>query len=91
MTVKDTSLAAFFKDKTQESITTLEARVLDSLYVDGPGTRLDLANRLCKPINCITGPVLALIKAEIIEEYDRVVQPETGNKAWKLKVKEKYA
>ena len=39
MTVKDTSLAAFFKDKTQKSITTLEARVLDSLYWNGPGTR----------------------------------------------------
>ena len=75
MTVKDTSLAAFFKDKTQQSISTLEARVLDSLYVDGPGTRLDLAKRLDKPINCITAPVLALIKAEIIEPHNRVVQP----------------
>ena len=91
MTVKDTSLAAFFEGKTQRSISTLETRVLDSLYEDGPGTRLDLAKRLGKPINCITAPVLALIKAEIIEEHDRVVQPETGNKAWQLKMKEKYA
>ena len=91
MTVKDTSLAAFFSDKTQRSISTIEARVLDSLYEDGPGTRLDLSKRLGKPINCITAPVLALIKAEIIEEHDRVVQPETGNKAWQLKVKEKHA
>lgn len=91
MTVKDTSLTAFFKYRTRESIKTLEASVLASLYMDGPGTRLDLANRLGKPINCITAPVLALIKAGIIEEYDRVVQPETGNKAWQLKVKEKYA
>lgn len=90
MTVKDTSLAEFLKDKTQKGITTLEDRVLDSLYVDGPGTRLDLAKRLDKPTNCITATVLALIKAGIIEEYDRVVQPETGNKAWKLQVKEKY-
>ena len=91
MTVKDTSLAAFFKYKTQQSISTLETRVLDSLYVDGPATRLDLSNRLDKPINCITEPVLNLIKAGIIEEHDRIVQPETGNKAWQLKVKEKYA
>ena len=63
MIVKDTSLAAFFKDKTQQSISTLEARVLDSLYADGPGTRLDLLNRLDKPINYITAPVLNLIKA----------------------------
>jgi hypothetical protein len=35
--------------------------------------------------------VLNLIKAGIIEEHDRIVQPETGNKAWQLKVKEKYA
>ena len=91
MIVKDTRLAAFFKDKTQQSISTLEARVLDSLYVEGPGTRLDLAKRLDKPINCITAPVLALIKAEIIEEHNRVVQPETDSKAWQLKVKEKYA
>ena len=86
-----TSLQAFFKEKTQQSISTLEARVLDSLYVDGPGTRLDLAKRLGKPINCITAPVLALLKAEIIEPHNRVVQPETGHKAWQLKVKEKYA
>lgn len=91
MTVKDTSLAAFFKDKTQRSISTLETHVLDSLYADGPGTRLDLAKRLGKPINCITAPVLNLVKAGIIEEHDRIVQPETGNKAWQLKVKEKYA
>ena len=86
-----TSLQAFFKDKTQKSITTLEARVLDSLYVDGPATRLDLSNRLDKPINYITAPVLNLIKAGIIEEHDLIVQPETGNKAWQLKVKVKYA
>ena len=91
MTVKDTSLAAFYKDKTQRSTTTLKSLVLDSLYTDGPGTRLDLANRLDKPINCITAPVLALIRAKIIEEHDLVVQPETGKKAWQLKVKEKYA
>ncbi len=91
MTVKDTSLAAFFRDKTQRDISTLETRVLDSLYVDGPATRLDLSNRLGKPINCITSPVLNLIKAGIIEEHDRIVQPETCNKAWQLKVKEKYA
>ena len=91
MPVKDTSLAAFFKDKAQRSITTLEARVLGSLYVHGPATRLDLSNRLDKPINCITGPVLNLIKAGIIEEHDRIVQPETGKKVWQLKVKEKYA
>ena len=91
MIMKDTSLAAFFKDKTQQSISTLEARVLDSLYADGPGTRLDLSNRLDKPINYITAPVLNLIKAGIIEEHDQIVQPETGKKVWQLKVKEKYA
>ena len=86
-----TSLQAFFKEKTQRNISTLETRVLYSLYVDGPATRLDLSNRLDKPINCITAPVLNLIKAGIIEEHDRIVQPETGNKAWQLKVKDKYA
>lgn len=91
MTVKDTSLAAFFKDKTQRSISTIEARVLDSLYVDGPGTRLDLANRLRVPINCVTKPVLNLVTAGIIVEDAKVVQPETGNKAWQLKVEEEYA
>ena len=86
-----TSLQAFFKEKTQRNISTLETLVLDSLYVDGPATRLDLSKRVAKPINCITAPVLNLIKAGIIEEHDRIVQPETGNKAWQLKVKEKYA
>ena len=87
-----TSLQAFFKEKTQRDISTLETRVLDSLYVYGPATRLDLSNRLGKPINCITAPVLNLIKAGIIShEHYQIVQPETGNKAWQLKVNEKYA
>lgn len=83
-----TSLQAFFKDKTQRDITTLEARVLDSLNIDGPATRLDLSKRLDKPINCITSPVLGLIRANLIEEFNRVQQPETGNKAWQLRIKE---
>lgn len=87
----NTSLQAYFMEKTQRYISTLETRVLDSLCVDGPATRLDLSNRLDKPINCITAPVLNLIKAGIIDEHDRIVQPETGNKAWQLKVKDKYA
>jgi len=86
-----TSIQAFTRVQTQRNISTLETRVLDSLYADGPATRLDLSNRLGKPINCITSPVLNLIKAGIIEEHDRVTQPETGNKAWQLKVKERYA
>lgn len=86
-----TSLQAFFKEKKQRKISTLETRVCYSLYMYGPATRLELSNRLDKPINCITAPVLNLIKAGIIEEHDRIVQPETGNKAWQLKVKEKYA
>lgn len=87
----DTSISAFTKNRTQSSIKVLEQRIIDSLHDQGPGTRLDLANRLDKPINCITSPVLALIKAGVIEEHDKIVQPETGNKAWQLKVKENYA
>lgn len=88
MTVRDTSLLAFFKKSTQQSITTMEARVLDSLNIDGPGTRYALAKRLGKPINSITAPVLSLVKAGLIEEHTRVEQPETGSKAWELRIKE---
>ena len=86
-----TSVSAFTKNRTQSGAKVVEQRVLDSLHDSGPGTRLDLANRLGKPINCITAPVLALIKAGLIEEHDKVVQPETGNKAWQLRIKEEYA
>jgi predicted transcriptional regulator len=85
--VRDTSLAAFFKEKTQTQISTLEAAVLDSINIDGPCTRLDLSERLAKPINCITKPVLNLVKAGILYESHKVRQ-KTGNTAWVLSIKE---
>ena len=86
MSAKDTSLAAFFKDKTQAQISTLEAAVLSSIDVDGPATRLHLSKRLGKPINCITAPVKKLLDAGILIETEKVLQ-ETGNRAWLLDIK----
>lgn len=81
--VRDTSNEAFNKPCRRQ----YEAQILEALRAEH-GTRLDLSKRLGVPINCITSPVLSLVKAGAIEEYDKVMQIETGTKAWKLRIKE---
>ncbi len=84
MTVRDTSLAAFSPSQRDS----VEHEVVNELTINGPGTRLELAHRLNRGINTLTAAVLSLVKAEIIEEHDRVTQVETGKKAWQLRIKE---
>ncbi len=83
MTVRDTSRAAFSVSQR----TTVEHDVVHELTTNGPGTRLQLAKRLNRGVNTLTAAVLALLAAEIIQETDRVVQAESGKKAWQLSIK----
>lgn len=87
MPVKDTSKATWLSPILARKRETLCERVYNSLRDEGPATRKELAQRLGKPINCITQPVLVLVKAKCIIEHDKVTDPETGAKQWQLKIK----
>lgn len=82
MAVRDTSRDAFSVSQR----TTVEHDIVTELTTNGPGTRLQLAKRLNRGVNTLTAAVLSLIAAEIIKETDRVVQAETGKKAWSLNI-----
>lgn len=87
MAVKDTSMATWMSPILARKRETLAERVYASLRDAGPATRKELADRLGKPINCITQPVCTLLKAKCIIEHDKVLDPETGAKQWQLKIK----
>lgn len=88
MTVRDTSIEAYHRQIYLGRMAASEQRVYDTVKAAGSCTRMDIANLLETPINRITSPVFNLIKAGILEEHDRIIQPETGNKAWAIRVKE---
>lgn len=89
--VNDTKVAALLRPTTQSMHAKLQQQILDILhnpkYEEGQ-TRLDLAGLLFKGVNCVTAPVRALLDAGLIVEHERIRQPETGNLAWTLKLKE---
>lgn len=82
----DTKVAALFRPTTQSLHRKLEEQIVDLLR-HGPLTRLTIANKLERGVNCVCAPVKALLSAGVIVEHDRIKQPETGNLAWTLKLK----
>lgn len=87
MAVKDTSLATWFDPLRAIARRTLADKAYASLRDDGPCTRKVLAERLGKPINCITAPVQELLKMKVICEHNRVRDADTGALQWELKLK----
>ena len=85
MPIRDTSRAALLT--ATKAIGGLRAAIMTELLLS-PVTRLELARRLNKPINCISAPVCSLIDEGLIEEFDQKVQS-TGRKAYSLRIKEK--
>lgn len=89
--VNDTSIAALFKPSTQSLHAELQQRIVGVFNVGRHGdalTRQQLAVILDKPINCITAPVKALLKAGLIVEHERVRNQHTKCLNWTLKLKE---
>lgn len=68
------------------SATDRRQAIIDCLYEHGPLTRLQIAAKLGVPINCVTAPVLELLKTGELVEHDLVLQ-ETGRKAWRVRVR----
>lgn len=81
---KGTSVAALLRHTDK---TSLEHRVLNLIHAHGALTRQEIAKKLEKPINSVCAPVKSLLKAGILEEVQRVVNAESGNKCWTLGVK----
>lgn len=88
MAARDTSIEAYNRQIYLGRMSATEQRVFDCVKEHGSCTRMDIANLLETPINRITSPVFNLVKAGILEEHERVIQPETGSKAWAIRVKE---
>lgn len=84
MPVRDTSRAALLT--ATKAIVGLRARIMTELML-WPATRFELAQRLGKPINCITAPVLSLIKDGKIEEHTKVARSGSSCESWELRVK----
>lgn len=87
MSVKDTSIQAFWSEKLGFRLGKQAALVLDNLNIFGPGTRADLVKRCGLQINVICGRVNELEQAGCIEVCNIVQDPITHKKVELLRVK----
>ena len=85
--LKDTSLAAFWSERLNFRLQPKEAAIYDDLHIHGPATRADLVKRTGLKINCICGRVNHLLALGVIEEFEKVTDPETNKQVWKLRCK----
>lgn len=79
-----TSIPALFK--AAPSHATLEKRIIEELRF-GPATRQELADRFERGVNSLCAPVKAMLKAGLIEEFDRVTG-KSGSKQWLMRLKD---
>ena len=83
-----TSVAAYTSNTVQDAQQPLADALYASIRDHGPATRAELAQRLSRPVNCITAAVKALLKAGHIVETKQVQNEQTGKKAWLLELPE---
>lgn len=88
MTVRDTSLAAYWQERTNLRFGNCQAKVIDSLHIDGPATRSELAARTGLTINNVCGRVRELLDAHLIHETTKVLDEHTGKYVWELAIME---
>lgn len=86
--MNETSLAAYWHGRTNRRFSTQAAQVLDNLNVDGPGTRAELAERTGLRLSAICGRVNELLARDLIEEFDKVTDPTSQKRVWKLRIRE---
>ncbi len=84
----DTSIQAYWAERLSFRLGKQAAKVLDNLYIWGPGTRAELVKRTDLKINVICGRVNELIKAGCVEEFEKTTDPNTHKQVWNLRVKE---
>lgn len=83
MPTRDTSFAAL--PGAQRGLSALQQSIVNALRTL-PATRKELAQRIDKPINCITAPVKALIDAGVIAEDGWVRHEDTNCRAYLLQL-----
>lgn len=88
MTVKDTSLQAYWSERLSKRIGGQQVKVLESLNICGPGTRKQIASRTGLAINCVCGRVKELLDMQAVEEFTKVVDEGTNKAVWVLRIKE---
>lgn len=86
----DTKVAALLRPATHKLHKHLGQAVIDVIQCNQHTrwTRQRLAERLGKPINCVTAPIKELLDSGILVEHERVTDTLTGCKRWTLKLKE---
>lgn len=86
--VSDTSIQAYWSERLAFRLGKQAVKVLDNLYIYGPGTRAELVQRTDLKINVICGRVNELIKAGCVEEFEKTEDPSTHKQVNRLRVKE---
>ena len=84
----ETSLAAYWHGRTNRQFSTQAAQVLDNMNVAGPATRAELAERTGLRLSAICGRVNELLARDLIEEFDKVTDPTSQKRVWKLRIRE---
>ena len=86
--VSNTSLQAYREERLNRRFQPKEICILDNLNIGGPGTRAELAKRTGLKINCLCGRVNRLLELGVIEEFDKVKDPDTNKLVNVLRIKE---
>ena len=87
--MNETSLKAFWENKLGRVFQPKEVKILDSLYVDGPATRAELAQRTGLKLSCVCGRVNRLLQCGSIEEFDTKKDSETNKTVNILRMRER--
>ena len=86
--MNETSIQAYWSERLSFRLTAKQAQVLDDLYINGPATRAQLEQRTKLKLCCVCGRVNELLKAGVIEEFEKVQDGTTHKNVWNLRVKE---
>ena len=73
--MKQTSIKAYESIKKEGLLNNMQGIVFNGILKFGPITNQSLAVRLSLPINCVTGRTNELVKRELVQEIDKVTQP----------------
>lgn len=87
MTIKDTSLAAYWSEKVGNRIGRQQAIILEELALYGGATRSELVIETGLPINAVCGRVNELMKLGLVVECEKVQDERTGKRVYVLRLR----
>jgi len=86
MTVKDTSLAAYWSEKLHGRVSRQQAIILEELATYGGATRSELSIETGLAINVVCGRVKELLMSGHIAECEKVQDERTGKRVYVLRL-----